>query len=458
MGDASADIPRLSGRVNPMALSPAIAFEGTRRYVGALGPALGDDDLTMAQPVAAAGSGVVIERYECTRVRCAFVAHIDDTIANRGAAISEPSSAVAVEIKLSGTVYDYAAQLGVLPADTADGAAMGAMGLSSQAVYSSMTVGAGVTLRADNLEIPVRIAVLGAVDFRGNFDFSASATRPGPGGSRGGESPMGDGQGPAPGIGAASAGGGGGNGTAGAAGSNMGGAGGPAIDRRALNAGSGGGAGGGGAGGHGGGMLQLAGFDTINFAGAQFSVAGGAGAGAGGGGAAGSLVIGGNVQGAFTVNAVGGAGAMAGGATGGQGGAGRVRFDGVVPMATVNGATAAQGIRFDLEMSPPIVREPAYTVRGFASPMTRVRIVGTRLDATAFSHIVVADAAGTFSRSVMLPEGVTQIMLYDVTDATGSGETGVASMSGTRVVVKGDAGARAIEGGAIDVAYLPPLN
>jgi hypothetical protein len=459
MSDAGGDLPRVMGRVNPISLSPAIAFEGTRRFVGALGPALGADDLSAATPTAAASSGVVIERWECTRVRCVFVAHIDDTTPNRGAAISEPSAAVAVDIRLSGTIYDYAAQLSVLPADSADGATMGASGLSSQAVYSSMTVPAGVTLRADNLEQPVRFVVLGPIEFRGHFDFSASATRPGPGGSRGGEAPMGDGQGPAPGAGSMLAGGGGGNATAGTAGTGAGGAaggtGGAAQTRRAPTGGSGGGAGGGGAGGHGGGVLQFVGFSTMNLEGARFSAAGATGASAGGGGAGGTIAIGGATQGAFTVDVRGAAGASAAGATGGQGGAGRFRIDGDAAGATAQGAMPTMGPRFDLSMIPPIVRERSFTVHGFAPAGTRVRIEGKRLDVTVFSHVVVVDASGAFSRAVDLVEGVTQIMLFDATEM---GAEPVASMSGTRVVVAGDSGARTIVGGAIDVAYLPPTD
>lgn len=456
--DASGDLPRVMGRINPIALSPAIAFEGTRRFVGALGPALGDDDLSAAQPTAAAASGVVIERWECTRVRCVFVAHIDDTIANRGAAISEPSAAVPVDIKLSGTIYDYSAQLSVLPADTADGATMGATGLSSQAIYSSMTVANGVTLRADNLEQPVRFVVLGPVEFHGHFDFSANASRPGPGGSRGGDAPMSDGQGPAPGIGSMVAGGGGGNATAGTAGMGaggaMGGEGGGAQARRSLIGGSGGGAGAGGAGGHGGGVLQFFGFSTMNLEGARFSAAGASGGGAGGGGAGGSIAIGGLTQGAYTIDVRGGAGGMSAGGTGGQGGNGRVRVDGDGPAPIVQGGAAALGPRFDLSMVPAIVRDARFVVRGFAAPATRVRIEGSQRSVVVFTQVVVVDASGTFERAVTLPEGVTQIMLYDATDTTAP----VASMSGTRVVVGGDGGAREILGGAIDVAYLPPVN
>jgi len=448
--DASGDLPRVMGRVNPISLSPAIAFEGTRRFVGALGPALGTDDLSAAQPTAAAGSGVVIERWECTRVRCAFVAHIDDTIANRGAAISEPSAAVPVEIKLSGAIYDYSAQLGVLPTDTADGATMGAMGLSSQAIYSSMTVGNGVTLRADNLEQPVRLVVLGPVEFHGHFDCSANASRPGPGGSRGGDAPMSDGQGPAPGVGSMVAGGGGGNATAGTAGMGaggaMGGAGGGAQARRSLIGGSGGGAGGGG------GVLQFFGFSTMNLEGARFSANGAAGAGAGGGGAGGAIAIGGVTQGAYSIDVRGGAGGASGGASGGQGGNGRVRVEGDGPLPMVQGGPAAIGPRFDLSMVPAIVRTPSFVVRGFAPAATRVRIEGKRLDVVVFTHVVVVDATETFERAVTLPEGVTQIMLYDATDTA---EAPIASMSGTRVVVGGEGGARTILGGAIDVAYLP---
>jgi hypothetical protein len=454
--DASGDLPRVMGRINPISLSPAIAFEGTRRFVGALGPALGTDDLSAAQPTASAGSGVVIERWECTRVRCVFVAHIDDTIPNRGATISEPSAAVPVEIKLSGAIYDYSAQLGVLPTDTADGATMGATGLSSQAIYSSMTVANGVTLRADNVEQPVRFVVLGPVEFHGHFDFSANATRPGPGGSRGGEAPMSDGQGPAPGIGSMVAGGGGGNATAGTAGmgpgGSVGGAGGGAQARRSLIGGSGGGAGAGGAGGHGGGVLQFFGFSTMNLEGARFSAVGTSGGGAGGGGAGGAIAIGGVTQGAYTIDVRGGAGGMSAGATGGQGGDGRARVDGDGPAPTVQGGALAVGPRFDLSMVPAIVRSPSFIVRGFAPAATRVRIEGKRLDVVVFMHVVVVDASGRFERAVTLPEGVTQIMLYDVTDTA---DVPVASMSGTRVVVGGEGGARTILGGAIDVAYLP---
>lgn len=457
--DASGDLPRVMGRINPISLSPAIAFEGTRRFVGAIGPALGTDDLSAAQPTAPAASGVVIERWECTRVRCVFVAHIDDTIANRGAAISEPSSAVPVEIKLSGTIYDYAAQLGVLPTDTADGATMGASGLSSQAIYSSMTVANGVTLRADNLEQPVRFVVLGPVEFHGHFDFSANATRPGPGGSRGGDAPMGDGQGPAPGIGSMVAGGGGGNATAGGAGMGsggaMGGTGGAAQARRTLIGGSGGGAGAGGAGGHGGGNLQFVGFATMNLEGARFTAQGAAGAGAAGGGAGGAIAVGGNTLGAYSIDVRGGAGGTAAGATGGQGGNGRARVEGEGAAPTVQGGDALVGPRFDLSMTPAIVRDPAFIVRGFAPPMTRVRIEGKRLDVVVFTHVVVVDASGAFERSVTLSDGVTQIMLYDATDTA---DAPIPSMSGTRVVVGGEGGARTIVGGAVDVAYLPPAD
>jgi hypothetical protein len=447
--DGGADVPRLMGRVNPMSLSPSITFEGTRRFVGALGPALGEDDLTMATPTADAASGVVIERSECTRLRCIFVARIDDRSPNRGAAISEPSSANPIEIKISGTTYDYAARLNVIPADTADGATMGASEITTQAVYSSMTVPAGVTLRATALDQPVLIAVLGDVQVRGAFDFSASAMRAGPGGGGGGAPPNGDGQGPSPGTGSMTTGGGGGHGTAGSTGTGAGGgAGGGVTTQRRLTGGSGGGAGGGGAGGHGGGALQLAGYAAMDLEGARFAFTGTAGQGAGGAGAGGMLALGGTPTGAFTVDVRGGAASPAGG---GAGGGGRVRFDGEATGATITGAVASSAPRFDLAMQPALVRDPMYTIRGFAPAGMRVRVQGSRLDAPSFTATVVADAMGRFSTTVRLPEGVSQVMLFDATDPNAL----VASLSGTRVVVAGEAGARGIAGGAIDVGYLP---
>lgn len=439
-----------------MSLSPAITFEGTRRFVGALGPALGDDDLTMAQPTVDPASGVVIERTECSRIRCIFVAHVDDTIANRGAGISEPSSAMRVMIRVSGTEYDYVAELSVLPADVADGATMGSMVLTNQAVYSSMTVPAGVTLRASNLEQPVRFAVLGAMRVQGTFDFAASATGPGAGGSSGGTAPMGDGQGPTPGIGSMIAGGGGGNATAGGAGvgsgAAMGGAGGAINDRPVFSGGSGGGAGAGGAGGHGGGAMVLAGFGTVNLEGARFLFAGSAGQGAGGGGAGGSFVLGGTaVEGRFEVDARGGAGGSMGGAMGGAGGAGRIRVDGVASGIAVMGTAAVDGPRFDFSMLPAIVRSPTYMIRGTAKPGLRVRIQGSQLNMSLFTRVVTADASGAFATVVELTEGVTQIQLFDATDPMAL----VASMSGTRVVVASTTTARTIAGGAVDVGYLP---
>jgi hypothetical protein len=446
--DGGVDVPRLTGRVNPISLSPSITFEGTRRFVGAIGPALGDDDLSMARPVADPATGVVIEQSACTTVRCVFVARIDDRSPNRGAAISEPSSAVPVDIRLSGTMYDYSARLNVIPTDTADGATMGASEIAAEAVYSSMSVPAGVTLRAAGLEQPVRIAVLGPVTVRGAFEFGATAMRPGPGGSAGGVPPTGDGQGPSPGIGSMVAGGGGGHGTAGASGTGMeAGAGGAASALRRLTGGSGGGAGNGGAGGHGGGALLLAGFDTMSLEGARFAFAGAPGQGAGGGGAGGMLILGGQARGAFTVDVRGG-GAMMGG---GAGGAGRTRFDGDATDVMVLGATPTAGPRFDLTSYQPIVREPMATIRGFAPAGMRVRVQGTRLDVMVFTATVVADASGQFSAAVRLSEGVSQIMLFDATDAASP----VPSYSGTRVVVAGESGARTIAGGAIDIGYLP---
>lgn len=454
--DAGLDIPRLTGRVNPISMSPAITFEGTRRFVATLGPALGNDDLTMGRPTTDPASGVVIERTECTRIRCIFVARIEDTIANRGAGISEPSSAMPVTIRISGTEFDYTAQLNVLPADTADGATMSSMVLTNQAVYSSMTVPAGVTLRANNLDQPVRFAVLGDVRVQGTFDFSGSATRPGAGGSAGGTPPMGDGQGPTPGVGSMTAGGGGGNGTAGTAGMGaggaMGGAGGGVNTRTVFSGGSGGGAGGAGAGGNGGGAMVLAGFSVVNLEGARFLFGGSPGQGAGGGGAAGSFVLGAPaVEGRFEIDARGGAGGSAGGATGGNGGGGRIRIEAAAPSVTVMGAMAVDGPRFDFSMLPAIVRSPTYTIRGTAKPGLRVRIQGSRLDVTSFTRVVTADASGAFTANVELPDGVTQIQLFDATDPMSL----VASMSGTRVVVSGDASARSIVGGAVDVGYLP---
>jgi|LNFM01.1.fsa_nt_gb hypothetical protein len=454
-GDAGLDIPRLSGRVNPISMSPAIAFEGTRRFVATLGPALGNDDLTMGRPTTDAASGVVIESTECTRIQCIFVARIEDTIANRGAGISEPSSAMPVTIRISGTEFDYSAQLNVLPADTADGATMGSMVLTNQAVYSSMTVPAGVMLRANNLDQPVRFAVLGDIRVQGTFDFSGSATRPGAGGSGGGTPPMGDGQGPTPGVGSMVAGGGGGNGTAGAAGTGAGGAaggsGGGINTRLVFGGGSGGGAGGGGAGGNGGGAMVLAGFGGVNLEGARFLFGGSAGQGAGGGGAGGSFVLAGAaIEGRFEIDARGGAGGTAGGATGGAGGGGRVRIDAAAAGANVTGAMRLDGPRFDFSMLPPIVRSSTYAVRGTARAGMRVRVQGSRLDVVSFTRVVTADASGAFTAMVELPEGVTQIQLFDATDAMSP----VPSMSGTRVVVSGDASARAIVGGAIDVGYL----
>lgn len=453
--DAGPDVPRLTGRVNPISLSPSIVFEGTRRFVGAIGPALGNDDLSMARPTADAATGVIIEQTECTRLRCVFVARIEDTQPNRGAGISEPSSAMPVTIRISGTEFDYSAQLNVLPADTADGATMGSMVLANQAVYSSMTVPAGVTLRANNLDQPVRFAVLSDVIVQGTFDFSATAMRPGAGGAAGGAPPMGDGQGPTPGIGSMVAGGGGGNGAAGAAGVGPGGvpggAGGAVSGTRVFAGGSGGGAGGDGAGGHGGGAMILAAFGSLNLDGARFVFAGGAGQGAGGGGAGGSFTLGGVASGRFEVDVRGGAGGSAGGATGGAGGGGRFRVEGTAAMAAVQGAMPQAGPRFDLAMLPPITRSPSYVIRGFAPPGMRVRIQGSRLDATAFTRVVTAETDGTFSTTVSLPDGVTQLMLFDVSDSNAP----IASMSGTRVVVSGDAGARTIVGGAVDVAYLP---
>jgi hypothetical protein len=450
-GDGGVDVPRLTGRVNPISLSPSITFEGTRRFVGALGPALGDDDLSMARPTADPASGVVIEQSACTTVRCVFVARIEDRSPNRGAAISEPSSAAPVDLRLSGTMYDYTARLNVIPTDTADGATMGASEIAAEAVYSSMSVPAGVTLRASGLEQPVRIAVLGPVTVRGSFEFGATAMRPGPGGSAGGMPPAGDGQGPSPGIGSMTAGGGGGHGTAGASGTGPeAGAGGPVSTLRRLSGGSGGGAGSGGAGGHGGGALLLAGFDTMSLEGARFAFAGGAGQGAGGGGAGGMLVLAGSPEGAFSVDVRGGAAMMGGGA----GGAGRVRLDGDAMGVTVLGANAASGPRFDLSSYQPIVRDPMVTLRGFAPAGMRVRVQGTRLDVMVFTATVVADASGQFTANVRLTDGVSQVMLFDATDPAST----VPSYSGTRVVVAGESGARTIAGGAIDIGYLPPSD
>jgi hypothetical protein len=402
----------------------------------------------MATPTADAASGVVIERSECTRLRCVFVARIDDRSPNRGAAISEPSSANPVEIKISGTTYDYAARLNVIPADTADGATMGASEITTQAVYSSMSVPASVTLRATALEQPVLIAVLGDVQVRGSFDFSASAMRPGPGGGAGGAPPNGDGQGPSPGAGSMTTGGGGGHGTAGSPGTGAGGGVGGAIStQRRLAGGSGGGA----AGGHGGGALQLAGYGAMDLDGARFAFTGSVGQGAGGSGAGGMLALGGAPTGAFTVDVRGGAASPGGG---GAGGGGRVRLDGDAMGATVNGATPTNAPRFDLAMHPALVRDPMYTIRGFAPAGTRVRVQGSRLESPSFTATVVADAMGRFSTTVRLPEGVSQVMLFDATDPNAL----VASLSGTRVVVGGEAGARGIVGGAIDVGYLPPSD
>lgn len=443
------------GRVSPINLSPTVTFEGTRRFVGALGPAMGEDDLSAAVPAAPAGSGVVIEQHVCTRIRCVFVARIDDTQPNRGAAISEPSAAVPVDIRISGSMFDYTARLNVVPADTADAVTMGTGEITGEAVYSSLTLPAGATLRATMQEQPVRIAVLGAVQLQGRVDLSPSATRPGAGGHAGGTAPMGDGQGPSAGLGNAGAGGGGGHATAGAAGMAAagapGGAGGAVSTRRRLDGGSGGGAGGGAAGGHGGGAFLLAGFHTMDLTGARFVLTGAAGQGSAGGGAGGMLLLAGEVSGAFAADVRGGAGGTAAGAVGGAGGNGRVRIEGNAGTATLEGATVERGPRFDLASVVPIVRDAQVSLRGSAAPGARVRVDGTRLDATAFTSTVVADASGAWTASVRLPEGVVQIMLTDVTDPM----MPLVGMHGTRIVVRGDAGARTIAGGAIDIAYLP---
>ncbi|MEI8256423.1 MAG: Ldh family oxidoreductase, partial [Deltaproteobacteria bacterium] len=395
--------------------------------------------------------GIVIERTVCSRIFCAFVAHIDDVTPNRGTAIPEPTSGTQYAITVIGSTLNYSASLDVFPLDTADGAGQ----VASDAVYSGLSIPSGATLHAAALDSPVRIAVLGDAQVHGTFDFGGDAVGPGPGGHAGGLPPSGDGQGPTPGLGSTVAGGGGGFDLAGGDGAVGGGTGGvAAMDMGVgrLQGGSGGGAGGGGAGGAGGGALALLVLGTAEFTGAQLVARGGAGAGAGGGGAGGTVVLGGSpATGAFTVDARGGAGGTLGGASGGAGSPGRVRFEGAVASVTVAGGARRDGVRWDLAAYEPIVRLAALTLRGFAMPGTHVRVqneiartVSLRTDTTAASD-------GTWTATVNLSPGASAFIAYDATDAVSP----VPSLSGTSVVVRGDAGARQVYAGALDVVYVP---
>ncbi len=449
--DAGRDIGRLEGGNNAIAISPSVAFEGQRRYAGIVGPSQGSDDLSAATVSAPAGSGIVIDRTVCSQIFCAFLAHIDDVTPNRGTAIPEPTAGTQYPITVIGSTLNYTASLDVFPLDTADGAGT----VASDAVYSGLTIPAGATLHAAALDSPVRIAVLGDAQVHGTFDFAGDAIGAGPGGHAGGVAPSGDGQGPTPGLGSLVSGGGGGFDQAGGNGSGGGGAGGAAATDMGvgrLQGGSGGGAGGGGAGGAGGGAVALLALGAADFTGALFDVRGGAGAGAGGGGAGGTVVLGGSAAtGVFTVDARGGAGGTAGGANGGAGSQGRVRFEATAAMVTVTGGARREGVRWDLAAYDPIVRDAAQTLHGFGAPGTHVRVqnevartVSQRVDTTVASD-------GTWSVAVNLSPGASSFIAYDATDAVSP----VPSLSGTSVVVRGDAGARQVYAGALDVVYVP---
>jgi hypothetical protein len=455
--DAAHDT-RLSGGNNVITISPSTAFEGQRRYVGMLGPAQGSDDLSHATVTAAPGSGLVIENVVCSMIFCAFTAHIDDVTDNRGAAIPEPTAASMATISVVGSMLNYTASLNVFPLDAADATSLASGMVATDAVYSSLTVPTGTTLRAASPDSPVRIAVLGDAEVHGTFDFAASTTGPGPGGHAGGDAPSSDGQGPLPGRGSTVAGGGGGFAEAGGNGTGpsgeMGGMGGMAaseIGAARLQGGSGGGAGGGGAGGAGGGAIALAAFGSADFTGAQFVARGGTGMGAGGGGAGGMVVIGGTPTGAFTLDASGGAGGASGGAMGGHGSAGRVQFDGVSSSAMVTGGARRDGVSFDLSDYQPIVRSAQLVLHGHAVPGAHVRIQNEVNRVVTARADVTAGADGTWSTMVMLTPGASSFIAYDASDSMNP----IPSFSGTTVVVRGDAGARQVFAGALDVVYLP---
>ncbi len=461
MGADVVDVPRLEGGNNQIGVVGGFGFEGQRRYVAVIGPAMGDDNVMAASVATAPTSGVVIERTECTRIRCAIVAHIDDRIANRGAPIPDVPSAEAVNLSLQGTIFNYTATIRVLPLDAADATSTGTALIGTQAVYSTLVLPAGRVARSGRDEA-LRFAVLGRVEIHGTFDLSPMAALAGPGGSAGGTAPTGDGQGPFPGRGNLLAGGGGGYGEAGTAGMGaggvMGGAGGAAtMDRapRTLVGGSGGGAGGGGAGGAGAGAMLLAAYGDADYEGAQFIARGGAGEGAGGGGAGGLFIFGGNPTGSFTVDTAGGAGGTAGGATGGRGGIGRVRLDSAVTGANITAGISTPGVRFDLGSLPPIVRTPALTIRGTAQAGSLVRVNDEYGGVVTMMGQATADGAGGWSIPVTLTrEGVYSFVAYDTTSGAMA-----PSFSGTRVIIRrGSTGTLEIFAGAVDVAYLPMME
>lgn len=453
--DAGRDIQRLEGGNNAIALQPSFAFEGQRRFVGVIGP--GRDDMTNATVSAPPGSGIVLESVQCNRLRCAFVGHIDDVLPNAGSPIPEPASSRQFTISVVSSEYNYSAPVNVFPLDTADGAALGAGQITTDAVYSTLVIESGSILRAV-MELPVRFAVLNTAEVHGTFDFSAMGATPGPGGAAGGEPPAGDGQGRFPGLGSMNGGGGGGgNGEAGRDGTGpsgtMGGAGGSRADDALLarfGGGSGGGAGPTGAGGGGGGAFAFTVFGSANFDGARFLFRGGDGQGEGGGGAGGTLLLGGNPTGSFTVDLAGGRGATSGELRGGDGGGGRLRLDGEATGVMVMGGVLTTGVRFDLSAMPPLVRDPHLTIRGFAAPGTRVRVKNEVGGTTRLVGETTTGPDGRWSIDYMMPIGFSSFVAYGVT-----GVVEVPSMSGTTVIVRGDATRRQVYSGAVDVVYLP---
>lgn len=461
--DGGRDVARrLDGGNNGISVSPPFAFEGQRRYVGITGPGLYDDDLSHATVTADPDTGIVIEQVQCSRLRCAFVARIEDRTPNRGAPIPDVTSAVRRFISIVGAQYNYTASIGVFPLDAADGATLGTSSGTTIAVYSTMSLPAGATLRALGRAEAMRIAVLSGAEVHGTFDLSAEGAEAGAGGYAGGTLGGGDGQGPLAGRGSPVAGGGAGHATPGEPGRDaMGtprGVGGMATSERTvsrLTGGSGGGGGPRGAGGGGGGAMLFAVYGPASFDQARFVARGGDGQGAGGGGAGGTVILAGAPIGEFTVDLTGGQGSRddVTGARGGSGSAGRLRIDGNVAMPRLVAGTVHRGVWFDLSAIPAIVRTPELTVRGFAPPGTRIAVQNEYGGSVLGRQETTATADGRWSVTFPLEPGPASFIAYDV-----SGSTPVPSFSGTRVVIRSQGGTSELYAGAVDVVYLPEFE